>query len=293
MSYEPSDVAQQAIDATGFPYTLGSIEDGTREAQLLLRAYERCLRQLLRSAHWDMARKTSPLVLLADATGNTPNVGTLVPVPWIYSYAYPVDCVKARYIPWNQSQQNPGTPSGNITPSDPTAPLMTNLTQPPVAGQRIVPARFLIATDANNLGPNPGYETPGMSPATRTVILTNVKYAQLVYTCMQVYPSVWDELFRAAMVAYVASEVALPLWVEKDRKFGLEVRAQNIMIAKEKIKQARISDGNEGFYSSDIKVDWMQSRVAGARNSWWGQGSGPGMNWGGYDTCGFSDGTAY
>lgn len=293
MAYTPTDVAQQALDATGISYTLGDIEDGTRQAQLLLRAYERCLRQLLRAAHWDFARKTQRLVLLADATGNTANVGSLVPVPWIYEYAYPVDCVKARFIPWNQAAQNPGVPTGNITPTDPTAPLMTNLSQPPLSGQRIVPARFLITTDANNLGPNPGYETPGMSPATRTVILTNVQNAEMVYTCMQVYPSIWDELFRAAMVAYLASEVALPLWVEKNQKIALEVRSQQIAIAKDKIKQARIADGNEGWFSSDIKVDWMQARSSGARNFAWGGGAGPGWWWGGYDSCSFADGSAY
>jgi len=292
MAYEPTDIAQQALDAAGIEYTLGNIEDGTRQAQVILRAYERCLRQLLRAAHWNFARKTARLTLLADATGNTANVGELVPVPWIYEYAQPVDCVKERFIPWNQSAQNPGVPTGNITPPDPTAPLMTNLSQPPMNGQRLVPARFVVATDANNLGPNPGYETPGLSPATRTVILTNVQNAELVYTCMQVYPSVWDELFRAGLVAYLASEIALPL--SKDKKFALQLRRENILIAKDKIMQARISDGNEGWFSSDIKVDWIAARGSGARNAWWGgQGGGPGWWWGGYDSCGFADGSAY
>lgn len=292
MAYEPTTVAQQALDAAGVDYTLGDIEDGTRQAQVILRAYERCLRQLLRAAHWNFARKTQRLVLLADATGNTPNVGTLVPVPWIYEYAYPIDCVKARFVPWNQSVQNPGIPTGNIAPSDPTAPLMTGLSQPPLNGQRLVPARFVETTDANNLGPNPGHETPGLSPATRTVICTNVQNAELVYTCLQVYPSIWDELFRAGFVAYLASEIALPL--SKDKKFALQLRAENIAIAKDKIMQARIADGNEGFFSSDIKVDWMQARGSGARALGFGQGGGgPGWWWGGFDSCGFSDGSAY
>ena len=64
MAYEPTDVAQQALDAAGIEYTLGNIEDGTRPAQVTLRAYERCLRQLLRAAHWNFARKTVRLTLL-------------------------------------------------------------------------------------------------------------------------------------------------------------------------------------------------------------------------------------
>lgn len=292
MAYEPTTVAQQSLDAAGVDYTLGDLEDGTKPAQVTLRAYERCLRQLLRSAHWDMARKTAPLVLLADATSQTPNVGTLVPVPWIYEYGYPIDCVKARYIPWNRTAQ-PAAPPGNIVPVDPTAPLMTGLSQPPLTGQRIVPARFVIATDANNLPPNPGYQTPGMSPAGQTVVLTNVQSAQMVYTCMQVYPSMWDELFRGAFVAYLASEIALPL--SKDKKLGMALRDSQIRITKDKLMAARISDGNEGWFSSDIRVDWMQARAAGNGNYWNGLGNnlGPGVLGYGYDSCSFGDGSAF
>ena len=290
MAYEPTDIANQALDSAAVEYTLGDIQDGTRPAQVTLRAYRTCLRQLLRAAQWDFARKTVPLVLLADATGNTANVGTLVPVPWVYSYGYPVDCVKARYIPHNSAGQSPSVPTGNITPPDPTSPIMTGLGTAPLVGQRIIPARFVVTTDANNLPPQPGYDTPGLSPVTQTVILTNVQYAQLVYTCEQVYPSIWDELFRAAFVAYLASEIALPL--AKDKKFGLQIRNENIKIAKQKILEARIADGNEGWFSSDIKVDWMQVRRAGGGN-YWNNGGGGGGGWGGYDSCGFSDGSAF
>lgn len=292
MAYEPTDVAQQALDAAGVEYTLGNIEDGTRQSQVVLRAYERCRKQLLRAANWDFARRQAPLQLLADSTGNNPTVGRTVPLPWTYEYGYPTDCVRARFVPWNQSVQNPGVPTGNITPPDPTAPLMTNLSQPPVNGQRIVPARFVVTNDPNNLGINPGYDTPGMSPAGRTVICTNVQYAQLIYTCDQVYPSIWDELFRAALVSYLASEVGLPL--SKDKKFGLSLRNENIKIAKAKITEARIADGNEGWYSSDIRVDWIDARAASGGNAWNnGQGGGPGYLSSPYGSCGFADSSAY
>lgn len=289
MSYEPTDVAQQALDAAGVEYTLGNIEDGTRQSQVMLRAYERCRKQLLRAANWDFARKQVPLVLLADANRNDPTVGTVVPAPWIYEYGYPEDCVRARFIPWNQSPQSPGVPTGNITPPDPTAPLMTNLSQPPTVGQRIIPARFVVTTDPNNLGPNPGYDTPGMSPATRTVVCTNVQYAELIYTCDQVYPSIWDELFRAALVSYLASEVALPL--SKDKKFALQLRNENIKIAKAKIMEARIADGNEGWYSSDIKVDWMNARISGGGG--YGNSNQAGYFSSPFGSCGFADSSAY
>jgi hypothetical protein len=289
----PTDVCQQAIDASGVDYLLGDIEDGSRPAQVLLRAYQQCLMQLLRGANWDFARKTSQLTLLADATGNTPAVGTMVPVPWVYEYEYPVDCTKARFIPWNYGV-NPGAPSGNITPPNPNSPTMTGLGNPQLTGNRIQPARFVIATDPNYPVAGASWETPGVSPQGRTVILTNVPRAILIYTARMDYPNVWDPLFRAAFVSYLASEIALPL--AADKKFGLTMRAQNIAIAKAKIEQARIKDGNEGTYSSNLAVDWMAARWTGGAGGWgnnYVDGGGPANMWGGWDSCGFSDGTAY
>jgi len=291
----PTDIANQALDAVGIDVSLGDLEDGTRPAQVCLRAYRQCLMQLLRAAHWDFARKTAPLTLLADATTNTPNVGTLVPVPWLYEYAYPIDCMKARFVPWNPLQ-NPGAPAGNI--ALPQVPLSPGLGQQPPTGQRLRPARFTVATDFN-YPPIQGqvtWEVQGVSPQGRTVVLTNVKQAQLVYTALMLYPSVWDPLFRAAMVAYLASEVALPL--SKDKKFGLQLRAEQIKIAKEKITQARITDGNEGWYTTSHIPDWMTARNTGGVAGYGGGGLGaldgsPGVLGYVWDAIGFADNSAY
>ena len=91
----PTAIANQSLDAAGITFTLGDIEEGTRSAQVCLRAYRHCLQQLLRAAHWNFARKQAQMELLADASGQTPNVGTIVPAPWTYEYAYPPDCMKA------------------------------------------------------------------------------------------------------------------------------------------------------------------------------------------------------
>ena len=100
MANTPTDVARQAIDAIAIDYELGDIEQGGRVANVTLRAYGECLRQLLRGAPWDFARKQEPLVLLADATGNTANVGNKVPgTNFIYEYGYPVDCARISIYP--------------------------------------------------------------------------------------------------------------------------------------------------------------------------------------------------
>lgn len=290
--YLPQDISNQALDAAGVDFTLGDMTEGSRPAQVVLRAYGQCMRQLLRAANWDFARKTSDLVLIADSTAQTANVGTMVPVPWIYSYAYPINCMKVRFVPWNYGQ-NPGVPSNNIQIPQ-TVPLTTGMGQAPLTGQRLIPARFVIATDPNYPAP-PGqlvFDTPGESPIGRTVILTNVKQAKAVYTALMQYPSVWDPLFREAFVALLAQQIALPL--AKDKKFGMAMRKDNIELAKMKIKEARVADGNEGFYSSDIRVDWMATRrIGNGERSAWGDNGGPGGFGGGWDACSFADGTAY
>lgn len=288
----PADIANQALDAIGINQEIGDLQEGTRPARVLLRAYGQCLRQLLRAAHWDFARKTAPLTMLADASGQTANVGSMVPVPWQYEYEYPVDCMKVRFVPWNGPGLNSAVPANNI--QIPAVPLTTGQ-QPQLMGQRLRPSRFTIATDPN-YPPEPDQEfwtVQGVSPQGRTVVLSNVKDALVVYTALLVYPSVWDPLFRAAMVAYLGSEVAMAL--HDDKKFALTLRGQQIGVVKQKLTEARMIDGNEGWYSSDIKVDWMDFRNArgfGGGGAW-GEGDGAGVVGYGWDRCGFADGSAY
>jgi hypothetical protein len=286
--YLATDVCQQSIDASGVDYLLGDIEDGSREAQLLLRSYTQCLPQLLRAAPWDWARREAPLQLLADATGNTPNVGTLVVgQQFQYEYALPTDAVKIRYIPRNNI---PATSAiqGNIVPTNNQAPLMTGIGQQPNQQRRIQPARFLISNDSNYPPPADqiSWETQGISPQGRVVILTDVAGALAVYTYLALYPSIWDSLFRAGLVAYIASEIALPL--NKDKKLGMAIANNQRQIAKEKIMQARAMAANEsGNNTSDIRVDWLDKRRSGGRWGWtngW-DGGGPGDLWGTFDDC--------
>ncbi len=283
-----TDIANQSLDAIGWVETLGDIEDGSHHAQILLRAYSQCRKQLLRSAHWGFARKEAPLTLLGDRTGQTPNVGTLVPSGWTYCYSYPTDCLKMRFVPWNFDNQASGVPQGNIIPPNNAAPQTTG-EQQPWMGPYLRPAKFVESTDGN-YPPTPGQDidgVQGVSPQGRTVILTNVKNARAVYTADMLYPNVWDALFRAAMVAYLAAEVALPIWAKTDRKFGMAVRAEQVSIVRSKVLQARITDSNEGVPSSGLSVDWIRGRNVGGSNSWWGGGwAGGGGGWGS-DYCGY------
>jgi hypothetical protein len=296
MANLPSDIASQVLDAIGSEYVLGDISEGSREGQVILRAYGQCLRQLLRGCNWDFARASAPLQLLADATGQTPNVGTVVQSGYIYCYAYPIDCMKLRFIQRNQQFPGSAYPPGNVS-IPPNIPTLPNLGAP-CLNSRPRPARFVLATDSNYPA-SPGsltWDTQGVGPNSRTVILTDVQCAHATYTALILYPSQWDSLFRAALVAYIASEVALPLTANKP--FGMQIRNQQIAIAKQKIEMARLVDGNEGTYAVDLYPDWMQTRQTGGfvygRGGYAGYGGGGwGDGWGSWDACSFSDGTSF
>lgn len=262
---DPTAVCNQALDAALVDFTLGDIGEGTRAAQVCLRAYGECLRQLLRCAPWDFARREAPLLLLADATGQTANVGTKVPSGFVYSYAYPDNCARIRYIPARRFG-TPGAPEDNS--SLPPVPLTAAPTSTLVVGHRPIPTRYLITNDPN-FPPVAGqnyWDVQGVSPTGRVTVLSNVQNAHAVYTYLALYPSVWDHLFRAAMVAYLASEICGPL--TKDKRFAMQVRAQQAGIAKQKIMEARVADGNEMVAFADIYPDWMRARQSGQ----WGYG---------------------
>lgn len=281
--FSPSDVANEALDAIGYPEVLGDLEDGSDHAQIMLRTYRQCLMQLLRAANWQFARKQAPLQMLADASGNTPNVGTLVLQGYQYEYALPTDSMKIRFIPSNPYNTALPVPAGNI--SIPTnVPLVGGANTLPYQLMRQRPARFLVATDYN-YPPPPGqitWEVQGVSPQSRTVIVTDVNQAQAVYTALILYPSVWDPLFRAGFVAYMACQAAIPLWSRKSQlALGMQMRDHQLAIVKEKVTEARLVDGNETFSSNELRVDWIDTRRDSglwAGPAWNGM---PGGGWGG------------
>jgi hypothetical protein len=292
MQNNPSAVASQVLDAIGSSFVLGDISEGSREAQVILRAYGQCLRQLLRGANWDFARKTAPLFMLADATGQTPDVGRVVPSGYLYEYAYPDDCMKVRFVQRNHLAPQLAIPPGNIAIGQ--ARVIVPNVNANFPGARPRPARFVIAMDSNYVPPVNvlSEQTQGVGQNSRTVILTDVNHAHCTYTALVLDPSQWDSLFRAALVAYIASEVALPLTEKKP--FGLQIRNEQIMIAKTKIEAARLVDGNEAVTSTDIPVDWMNARRSGGGFRRVGVAlGGDGFGGAAWDACSFADGSAY
>lgn len=309
MAYFPVDPANEALDAIGSRTVIGDLEEGSREAQVLLRKYGQALRQMLRCAHWNFARKEAPLQLLADRTGRTPGVGTQVIEPWRYEYQYPIDCMKLRFIPHRHHGLGSAAPGLNPAGGQVGNPALAQAVGGSYAVQgintigseslrhrRLVPTRFLEATDYNYppQSQTEWWEVQGVSPVSRTVVCSNVREARAIYTAFTPYPNVWDSQFRAAFVAYLASEIVMPLVA--DTRIAMALRDQQIKIAMERIKQARITDGNEGWSTTDHMPDWMRIRLQEG-NYWDGQGGEGddegGSLLGGYDNLSFSNGSAF
>lgn len=299
--YLVSDLANEALDAIGWPRQIDDIEDGSTESRVMNRAYWQCRRQLLRASHWAFARKKAPMLMLADCTGQTPNVGNLVCGPFTYEYAYPTDCLKARFVPWNDKPVGTSIPQGNI--AIPGTALYTNMdNQPPGLGRMRV-ARFLLTSDTN-YPPSPGqqtWEVSGESPQQRQVILTNVNQADLVYTADVLYPSVFDPLFRSALVSFMAATVCMKLWAQREKEaFGLQMLGAAEQATKAKIAQARAMSNQEGVPTSSIRTDWIDTRkVQGSGGGWWGWGpngsggGGDGCDYGGWDSLALPSGAVF
>lgn len=308
MSTRVEDVVNRSLDLLGNPNWIDDIENGSKEATVSLRHYGPALRQLFRSAHWNFSRKRVLLTLLNDATGQTTaqqiaaginpaTVGTGTPgmCPWIYEYAWPIDCVKARFVPMTL-QNGLGAPAGNI--ALPPNPLMSGLNQSPF--QRQIPARFLVGTDAipNLVGVPDSWDqipdtstTMGQGLVSQTVILTNQPCASLVYTQLITYPDQWDPLFTQAFVSLLASYLAMPL--VPDRKQATQIRTEMISIVKSSLDHARVIDGDEGWTTTNREASWIKARNTGGFG-------GSGVGWDGmgvlnysWEACSFSDGSCY
>ena len=296
----PQDIYNRALDALGVDTLIGAFTDGTPASEAGRRAYGPTLRQLLGAAQWPFARKLAPLQLLGDSTGQTLDalgnpLPTTVEPPWVYAYAWPIDGLRARWLPWSMAATTPST----------AVPIMTGL-QSPVTTWPLKPARFLVSssdqfpavvgqTDWDNL---PDFSsTEGVGNIGRRVVLANVQNAQLVYTKLVLTIEEWDEMFTEAMVATLASRVVMAL--HKDKKLALTLRGQQIAIAKEMVREARTANANDAGFpkSTTIEASWMRYRT-GRYASWnfpgWGTlGDGPGYWSMGWDSVAWADGSIY
>lgn len=236
----PVDVANLALDNIGARFSVSSLSPPLPppNAAVVARQYQPRIDALHRAAHWNFARKQISLSLLKAAKDTPENPGgtklPLPPIPWQYEYAYPSDCLKARFlIPGcAPSQSQSGNPFPAGTQQTPPWPW----TNPGY--------KFVVASDAD------------ANNNQIKVILTDLEYAQAVYTCRVLDPDLWDPHFLNAAAA------TLGAWLVNPVARNAEVLKEQIGIAKDIIEAARLSDGNEGMTSIDTVPDWMAVRGA-------------------------------
>ena len=191
---------------------------------------------LLRAAPWNFARKIATLSLLKAAPGTPENTSTATswssaypPPPWLYSYAYPSDCLRLRQLVSALGY------SGGVGAYG--YPVLAGAGG---ASERM--RKFAVATDTNSSG------------NTINVVLANLDNALAVYTAQITDPTMWDPNFQQALVVALAARLAMPLTGSAQLKQELLQEAQAY------IQNARISDGNEGTTTTDYVPDWIATR---------------------------------
>jgi hypothetical protein len=235
-------IVNMALASFGERERVSSINpsDGSNAADNASLIYTTRTQSLMRSAHWDCLKKQALLTVVKAAPGTPENPdGTITPtppLPWLYSYAYPSDCLKARYI-------LPFTPM-NATAS--TVPLTTAISAMPMPISVGESVAFSIGYDSDALG-NPG-----------RVILTNMPQATLVYTANVSDPNFWDPNLIEAQTAYLA------VWLCNAMTRSSPLLHDMIALSQNQISNARAMNGNEGTQIQDHVPDWIRIRGGGS-----------------------------
>lgn len=99
----PADLVNLALGRIGYKKRIGSLYEGSEAAVLALTLYAQTRDELMRQYDWDFAERQIVMTLLKSAPrgGYFPPVtwsSQYPPLPWLYEYAYPSDCLKVRSI---------------------------------------------------------------------------------------------------------------------------------------------------------------------------------------------------
>lgn len=167
------DICNIVLGSIGSDKRIGSIFEGSSAAKKCLDVYSQTRDELLRKQSWGFAERNVNMTQLkaAPAGGYNPVVpwtSAYPPVPWLFEYVYPTDCLKVRSV---KSQPF------FLPPFDP---------QPQV---------FDI------------YNDNALSPAAKTVVC-NIDAAILVYTGQVTDVTLWEPLFVEALVAALGVKLA-------------------------------------------------------------------------------------
>lgn len=238
-------IANRALADAGTRSSIVSFDEGSNESNNVSLIYIPARQQLMRAAHWGFAGAQATLSLLKSAPGTLetpafPPSGVwsslYPPLPWLYEYAWPADCLQGRRV-----INNYGVGPGSQIPLYPGA----------LAGQG---APFINA-------PGRKYEVfSDLDSGGNQIktIVTNVDQALLTYTRDISVEALWDALFEEAMVAALAAKLCWALVGDKTHSNQL------LQVANQKIMVARAADANESMTVQDHTPDWIAAHGIGA-----------------------------
>lgn len=268
----PVDLCNLALSQIGARAVITSLNpsDGTVAGDACSLLYQPTVDAYSRAAHWNCLRFQSQLSLLKAAAGTPENPnGTMLPVPpigWLYEYALPTDCLKARRLVPALVQQGtnpPLTTGGSLF-------LPWHL--------RSVALKFEVGVDFDTSSP------PNEIP----VIFCNIGTVltgppSLIYTRRLVNVGLWDSAF------VMGAKAALGTWLVNPVNASASMMQQALGIAKAMLDQARINDGNEGINADNTETrdaDWIAIRGGGRQRA-------TGLWVAPWDSCSFGDGSCY
>ncbi len=169
----PADLVNDALRRIGYKLRVAKLDDGSEAGGAALDIYGQTRDTLLRDGEWHFAQREVNGTLLKAAPDDyfPPNAWdptTMPPMPWRFSYTYPVDCLKVR----------------SVRPQ-------------PMFAIDMTPKPTLWADVNDN-----GYTPP------RRVVVANVENPVIVYTGRVTDPTSWPVDFTEALCAALARRLA-------------------------------------------------------------------------------------
>lgn len=241
-------ICSKALALVGTRSTIASLTESSNEAIACNMIYADTRDEIMTSCDWNFARKTAVLAMLKAAPGTPVNPqGALLwtpaypAPPWLYSYAYPTDCLAMQQIVPQTSF------AGSLTSGNQGGIMSTG-----IYGGANRTARWLVATDTDNLGNS------------INVILTNEYQALAIYTAQITNPNLFGSNFVQALIATLAAKLAISL------TGNLQMSQLFYGRAKEAMREAMVSDANEGLTVLDPTVDWLDARDNSPSNTYYG-----------------------
>lgn len=243
------EICNQALAFIGARNTIANFDEDSLEAITCQQFYDVARKDCLQEFWWGFAKAQAQLTLL-DSLPSTNVVAPQTPLtpsqismlPWLYKYAYPADCIQARFlIPFCSTTF---LPNWQYTYDAETA------------------IRYVVGSDVDAAG----NETK--------VLYCNEPQAILCYTRDVTNTAMFDSQFGVSLAHLLGGYVTMAI------NGNVAIRDSQFKMAQINTENAEESSANEGLTFQNHVPDWISARGYSARMP--GIGIGFGFNDPGY-----------